>query len=56
MWLRLGQVFIGIAAVALWQVLTTVPIGGTLLMAPFFFSTPVDVGTRVFKWFVEGTI
>jgi NitT/TauT family transport system permease protein len=56
MWLRLGQVLIGVAAVALWQVLTTVPIGGTVLLPPFFFSTPVDVGARVFKWFAEGTI
>jgi NitT/TauT family transport system permease protein len=56
MWLRLGQVLIGVAAVVLWQVLTTVPIGGTVLLPPFFFSTPVDVGARVYKWFAEGTI
>ena len=25
-------------------------------MPPFFFSTPLDVATRIVKWFVEGTI
>ncbi len=41
---------------ALWQVLTTVPIGGVKLLPPFFFSTPTDVAARIVKWFVEGTI
>ena len=27
-----------------------------MLLPPFFFSTPLDVASRVFKWFVEGTI
>jgi NitT/TauT family transport system permease protein len=56
MWIRLAQVLVGVSAIALWQLLTTVPIGGSVLLPPFFFSTPVDVAARVVKWFVDGTI
>jgi len=50
------QLLVAVAAVLLWQVLTTVPIGGVKLLPPFFFSTPSDVAARIVKWFVEGTI
>ena len=50
------QLLVAVAAVLLWQVLTTVPIGGVKLLPPFFFSTPTDVAARIVKWFVEGTI
>src|SRR5712675_434242 len=50
------QLLVAVVVVALWQVLTTVPIGGVKLLPPFFFSTPWDVGARIVKWFVEGTI
>ena len=50
------QVIVGVIAVALWQILATVPIGGTVLLPPFFFSTPVDVAERVFKLFAGGTV
>src|SRR5438132_6386637 len=50
------QLLVALAAVLLWQVLTTVPIGGIKLLPPFFFSTPSDVAARIVKWFVEGTI
>ena len=50
------QILVGVVAIALWHVLTTVPIGGVMLLPPFFFSTPLDVASRVVKWFVEGTI
>src|SRR5215475_14275466 len=50
------QLLVAIAAVLLWQVLTTVPIGGVTLLPPFFFSTPYNVVARIVKWFVEGTI
>jgi NitT/TauT family transport system permease protein len=50
------QVLVAVAAVVLWHVLTTVPIGGVKLLPPFFFSTPWDVGARIVKWLVEGTI
>jgi len=50
------QLIIAVIAVAAWQFLTTVPVGGVTLLPPFFFSNPVDVAQRVVKWFAEGTI
>jgi len=50
------QILVAVVAVLAWQVLTTVPIGGSKLLPPFFFSTPLDVANRIVKWFVEGTI
>src|SRR5215467_9710915 len=50
------QLLVALAAVLIWQLFTTVPIGGVKLLPPFFFSTPVDVVQRIIKWFVEGTI
>ncbi|MBV8112944.1 MAG: ABC transporter permease, partial [Hyphomicrobiales bacterium] len=49
------QLLVALAVVLLWQLLTTVPIGGVKLLPPFFFSTPTDVAARIIKWFVEGT-
>src|SRR6266511_5932052 len=54
--LLIFQLLVAVVAVALWQLLTTVPIGGVKLLPPFFFSTPADVAARIVKWFVEGTI
>jgi NitT/TauT family transport system permease protein len=54
--LRLLQLLVAILAIALWYVLTTVPIAGVIVLPPFFFSTPVDVGKQIVAWFVEGTI
>ena len=42
--------------IALWQIGTTVPVGGAYLLPPFFFSNPADVAARVVKWFVEGAV
>jgi NitT/TauT family transport system permease protein len=50
------QLLVALAAILLWQLFTTVPIGGVKLLPPFFFSTPTDVAARIVKWFVEGTI
>src|SRR5881296_598682 len=50
------QILVAVVSIALWHILTTVPIGGVKLLPPFFFSTPIDVATRIVKWFVEGTI
>ena len=50
------QLLVALAAVLIWQLFTTVPIGGVKLLPPFFFSTPTDVAARIVKWFVEGTI
>src|SRR5258708_4714172 len=50
------QVLIAVISVAAWYVLTTVPIGGVTLFPPFFFSNPVDVAARVFRWFADGAV
>jgi len=50
------QILIGVAAVALWHVLTAVPVGGEPLLPPFFFSTPRDVIERIVQWFASGTV
>jgi NitT/TauT family transport system permease protein len=50
------QLLVAVVAIALWHVLTTVPILGVTVLPPFFFSTPEAVGTRIVKWFSEGTI
>jgi NitT/TauT family transport system permease protein len=52
----LFQFLIAVVAIAGWYALTTFPIGGITLLPPFFFSTPVDVVQRIFRWFYEGTI
>jgi NitT/TauT family transport system permease protein len=54
--LLLLQILVGCAAIALWQIGSSVPIEGTYLLPPFFFSTPLDVAARIAKWFVEGTV
>jgi NitT/TauT family transport system permease protein len=54
--LTLLQILVAIILVALWQLLTTVPLFGKILLPPFFFSTPEKVFARIVKWLVEGTI
>ena len=50
------QLLVAVVAIALWHVLTTVPLLGVLVLPPFFFSTPADVASRIVQWFVAGTI
>jgi NitT/TauT family transport system permease protein len=50
------QLLVGIVALALWQVLATVPVYGKVLLPPFFFSNPVDVFGQIFAWFASGVI
>jgi len=50
------QVSVAVVGLALWQFLTTVPVFGRILLPPFFFSNPVDVGSQIVDWFVRGTI
>jgi sulfonate transport system permease protein len=50
------QVLVGIITIAFWQLLSTVPIFDTVVLPPFFFSTPGDVAARVVKLFVTGTV
>jgi NitT/TauT family transport system permease protein len=50
------QLLVAVVVLGLWQVLTTVPLFGRMLLPPFFFSNPVDVGAQVFDWFATGVI
>jgi len=50
------QILVAVVGIAAWHVLTSVPIFGVTLMPKFFFSTPYDVGARIVKWLIEGTI
>jgi NitT/TauT family transport system permease protein len=50
------QVMVAVVAIALWQFLTTVPVFGRILLPPFFFSNPVDVGSQIVAWFASGVI
>jgi len=50
------QLLVAVVAIALWHVLTTVPVFGTLLLPPFFFSTPGKVFARIGKWIAEGSV
>jgi NitT/TauT family transport system permease protein len=50
------QVLVGLVALGLWQLLTSVPIFGVVVLPPFFFSNPIDVGARIYKLFAGGTV
>ncbi len=50
------QVLVAVIAVAIWYVLSTYPVGGVVLLPPFFFSNPVDVGAQIVDWFAKGVI
>src|SRR4249919_2525338 len=50
------QLLVAVVALALWQVLATVPVFGRILLPPFFFSNPVDVGSQIVDWFASGVI
>src|SRR4249919_1894604 len=50
------QVLVAIVVLALWQFFATVPVFDKILLPPFFFSNPLDVGEQIVKWFSTGTI
>src|SRR6267142_2489841 len=50
------QILVAVVALALWQLLATVPIFGRMLLPPFFFSNPDDVGSQIVDWFRTGVI
>ncbi|MEA2837591.1 MAG: sulfonate transport system permease protein [Bradyrhizobium sp.] len=50
------QILVAVVFLGLWQLLTTVPIFGRILLPPFFFSNPVDVGSQIVAWFTSGVI
>ena len=50
------QLLVAVVGVAAWQLLATVPIFGRIVLPPFFFSNPVDVGSQIVAWFASGII
>ena len=40
------QALVAVISIALWHLLTTIPVGDKPLLPPFFFSTPADVATE----------
>ena len=50
------QLLIGALTLTLWQLFATVPISGTIVLPPFFFSTPLDVGARIVHLFATGVV
>jgi NitT/TauT family transport system permease protein len=50
------QILVAVVAVAIWYVLSTYRVFGTLLLPPFFFSNPVDVAKQIAAWFISGII
>jgi NitT/TauT family transport system permease protein len=50
------QVLVGVVALGIWHVGSTVPLGGFYLLPKFFFSTPIDVAERVWKLFATGQV
>jgi NitT/TauT family transport system permease protein len=54
--LLLCQLLVAVVFFGLWQLLTTVPVFGRVLLPPFFFSNPVDVFNQIVAWFASGVI
>jgi NitT/TauT family transport system permease protein len=50
------QLLVAVVGLAACQLLATVPIFGHILLPPFFFSNPVDVGSQIVAWFASGII
>ncbi len=50
------QVLVAVVAIMLWYALTTYPMFGKVLLPPFFFSNPIDVGAQIVDWFARGVI
>jgi len=50
------QVLVAVVLLGLWYVFSTVPVFGVMLLPPFFFSNPVDVGMQIVDWFATGVI
>ena len=50
------QLLVAVVVLGLWQFLATAPIFGRILLPPFFFSNPVDVGSQIVDWFSTGVI
>jgi len=44
------QLLVAVVALGAWQFFATVPVFGRMLLPPFFFSNPVDVGSQIFDY------
>src|ERR1700678_2323938 len=51
-----SQLLVAVLFLGLWQLLATVPVFGHMLLPPFFFSTPVNIGRQILEWFASGVI
>jgi NitT/TauT family transport system permease protein len=51
-----AQVLVAVIVLTVWHIGSNIPIGGKLLLPPFFFSKPLDVLRRVAQMFAEGDI
>src|SRR5262245_26087345 len=49
------QALVAVLVIGFWHVGSTVPVGGGDFLPRFFFSSPAEVGFRVWKLFAEGT-
>jgi NitT/TauT family transport system permease protein len=54
--LLLLQVLVAVVAVGAWHILSTDEYFGEAVLPPFFFSTPLDVATRMVQLFAGGDI
>jgi NitT/TauT family transport system permease protein len=50
------QLLVAAVVLGLWQLFATIPIFGRVLLPPFFFSNPIDVGSQIVDWFASGVI
>jgi NitT/TauT family transport system permease protein len=50
------QLLVAVVVLALWQLFSTVPVFGKIILPPFFFSNPIDVFTQIANWFATGVI
>src|SRR6202012_1157864 len=54
--LLIFQLLVAVIGLGLWQFFAPVPCSGPMLLPPFFFSNPVDVGSQIVDWFSTGVI
>jgi sulfonate transport system permease protein len=50
------QIAVAVVAIVTWYALSTYKVFGAVLLPPFFFSNPVDVGAQIVNWFATGVI
>ena len=50
------QVSVAVVTILVWQVITTTDLLGDPTQTAFFFSTPADVASQIWRWFASCTI